>query len=216
MCGRYGVEHTGQQLALYFNLMQPLPNFEPAAELCPTDTVPTVVAREDGRHLDLQRWWLVPSWWQKELKALPTLFNARAESLTEKPIFRGALQSRRCLVPASYFYEWTKTPRGKLKNRIERADGAPLAFAGLWEEWRPPEGDPLRSCTIITTSPNHVMEPIHTRMPVILGEDEWDEWLSPATRAADLLHLLQPCPDDWLKTHLTDPPAPTLFDEMWE
>jgi len=213
MCGRYGVEHTGAQLALYFDLVKPVPEFEPKAELCPTDTVPTVVGRDDGRHLDLQRWWLVPSWWKQELKALPSLFNARAEGIAEKPTFRGPFRRHRCLVPASYFYEWAKTPAGKIKTRIERPDGAPLAFAGLWDEWRPPEGERVRSCTIITTTPNHVMEAIHTRMPVILGPDTWDEWLSPGTAIADLQHLLQPCPDDWLRTRVAEPlPQASLFD----
>ena len=141
----------------------------------------------------------MPGWWKKELKELPSLFNARAEGIAEKPSFRSAFKSRRCLIPASCFYEWRGPKGAKEKMRIARVDGAPLALAGLWEEWRQPDGTPLRSCTIITTTPNAVMEPIHNRMPVILGEESWDEWLLPHPQPADLQHLLRSCPAEWIE-----------------
>ena len=157
------------------------------------------VIRQDAGQVILEpgyRWWLVPGWWKKDLKEVPTTFNARGEECAGKPMFRSAFKSRRCLIPAACFFEWAKPE--KVKTQIGRADGHPLLFAGLWEEWRPAEGESLRSCTIITTTPNAVMEPIHNRMPVILGPEEWREWLDPETPAAQLQHLLRPCPDEWL------------------
>jgi len=129
---------------------------------------------------------------------LPSLFNARAEGIAEKPSFRSAFKHRRCLIPASCFYEWSGPKGAKTKHRIARADGHPLALAGICEEWPQPDGALLRSCTIITITPNAVMEPIHNRMPVILGADYWDEWLSPHPQPADLQHLLRARPDPWL------------------
>jgi putative SOS response-associated peptidase YedK len=207
MCGRFGVVHTGAELAGLFELVE-VPDVPPQLELCPTDPVPAVTEQADGRHLELYRWWLVPSWWKKELRELPTLFNAKGETLAEKPMFRSAFQSRRCLVPASYFYEWSKGAGGKQKLRISRRDAQPLALAGLWEEWRQPDGTPLRSCTIVTTSPNAVMAQVHTRMPVILGPEGWAEWLSPDSKPDELQHLLRPCPDEWLEIGPAAPPAP--------
>jgi len=199
MCARFGLELTGEQLALYFALPGPVPEMDPRPDVRPTTQVAVVLDEGEGRRLELQRWWLVPSWWRKDPKELPSLFNARAEGIAEKPSFRSAFKSRRCLIPASGFFEWAKTPAGKQKFAIRRADRQPLAFAGLWEEWRPAEAEPLRSCTIITTTPNRVMEPIHSRMPVILGEAEWAPWLEAGTASELLLSLLQPCPDHWIE-----------------
>lgn len=199
MCARFGLELTGEQLALYFSLPGPIEEIEPLPEVRPTNRVPVVLDKGAGRQLELQRWWLVPSWWRKDPKELPSLFNARAEGIAEKPSFRSAFKTRRCLIPASCFYEWGKAPGGKQKFVIRRADRQPLTFAGLWEEWCPPGAEPLRSCTIITTTPNRVMEPIHTRMPVILGAAEWEAWLDAGSSAGHLQSLLRPCPDEWVE-----------------
>jgi putative SOS response-associated peptidase YedK len=106
-------------------------------------------------------------------------------------------------VPASYFFEWTAIEGQPKKQRwqIQRQDGEPLVFAGLWDTWRPPEGDPVRSCTIITTEANVLMSSIHNRMPVILDAEAAAEWLDPATPTAELQHLLRACPDLWLEAH---------------
>ena len=208
MCGRYGIEHTTlNDLTQLFGLID-LPESEPRPELSPTDQVLAITEQQGERHVDFYRWWLVPSWWNRTLRELPTLFNAKAETVAEKPTFRDAFKSRRCLVPASYFYEWSKGAGGKRKVRISGREQRPLMFAGLWAEWRQPDGTPLRSCTIITTTPNGVMESIHTRMPVILGPEEWDEWLSPRSRPEHLQRLLRPCPDEWLEITAADPPPP--------
>jgi putative SOS response-associated peptidase YedK len=211
MCGRYTIEHTTiADLDELFGLIDMPEEGEVKPELCPTDPVLAITEQQDGRHLDFYRWWLVPSWWNRSLKELPTLFNAKAETVAEKPAFRGAFRSRRCIVPASHFYEWSKGTGGKQKLRIGRRDHQPLALAGLWEEWRQPDGEPLRSCTIITTTPNAVMVPVHTRMPVILGPDDWSEWLSPRSQPDHLQRLLRPCPDEWLEVApvIDPPPSP--------
>jgi len=199
MCARFGNTLTSEELSLYFSLPGVNPRLMPRPDIRPTNQIPMILQQDDVRAVAEARWWLVPAWWKKDLKELPSLFNARAEGLAEKPSFRSAFKARRCLIPATCFYEWSGTKGSKQKHCISRADGAPLAFAGLWEEWRQPEGEPLRSCTIITTTPNAVMEPIHNRMPVILGVEDWDEWLRPHPQPADLQHLLQPCPAEWLQ-----------------
>jgi putative SOS response-associated peptidase YedK len=177
--------------------------------------------REAERVLSLVRWGLVPSW-AKDLSMGDRMINARAESVAEKPAFRRAFAKRRCIVPADAFYEWKVGERparehgasvGKRAPRqpfcVRRRDGEPLAFAGLWEIWRNAEiGDPdapdawVRSCTIITTTANGVLAPIHDRMPVVLDESSWDEWLDPANHDLDALGaLLAPAPDDWVEAY---------------
>jgi len=174
---------------------------------------------EATRVLSLVRWGLVPSW-AKDLSMGDRMINARAESVAEKPAFRRAFGKRRCIVPADAFYEWKVGERperehgasvGKRAPRqpycVRRRDGEPLAFAGLWEIWRNPEVDDadapeawVRSCTIITTRANGVLAPIHDRMPVVLDEGVWDEWLDPASHDVDALGaLLVPAPDDWVE-----------------
>lgn len=197
MCARFGNTLTSEELAIYFSV--PGEALRPRPDIRPTNQIPMILQQGGHRAMEEARWWLVPAWWKKELKDLPPMFNARAETVAEKPSFRSAFKSRRCLIPATCFYEWSGPKGSKQKHCISRADGAPLAFAGLWEEWRQPDGEPLRSCTIITTTPNAVMEPIHNRMPVILGADAWDEWLLPHPRPAELQHLLAPCPAEWIQ-----------------
>lgn len=199
MCAGYANTLTEEQLKLYFSVPGNLSAIQPRPSVRPTDPVPVVLEENGTRVLTEARWWLVPSWWTKRLHELPALFNARAETLTEKPSFLNAFKSRRCLIPATCFFEWSGTAGKKQKHVITRRDGAPLAFAGLWEEWRQPDGQALRSCTIITTTANEVMAAIHTRMPVILAASDWDEWLSPASPPAELQRLLTPCPAEWIE-----------------
>ena len=176
---------------------------------------------EATRVLSLVRWGLVPSW-AKDLSMGDRMINARAESVTEKPAFRRAFAKRRCIVPADAFYEWKVGERPEREHGasaarraprqpycIRRRDGEPLAFAGLWEIWRNPAVDDpdapdawVRSCTIITTRANGVLAPIHDRMPVVLDETVWDEWLDPANHdVAALDALLTPAPDDWVEAY---------------
>jgi putative SOS response-associated peptidase YedK len=135
------------------------------------------------------RWGLVPSW-AKDEKIGARMINARGETVAEKPSFRSAVRDRRCLVPASGFYEWVKIKGGKQPHYIHFSDGRPFAFAGLWERWSKGEGGPLDTCTIITTTPNERIAGLHDRMPVILPPESHDEWLRPEPLAADLLQEL--------------------------
>ena len=162
---------------------------------------------EDGstRHLDAFHWGLVPRW-AKDPKVGSRMINARAETLMTKGAFKPAFQKRRCIIPVTGFYEWQKRPGVKAKQPffIHRPDGEPYAFAGLWEVWRGPEKDqePLRSCTIITTTPNDPMAAIHDRMPVILPREAWDTWLDRDNEDLELLgKLLVPAPPHLITMH---------------
>ena len=194
MCGRYTITVSGRLLAELFELDQE-PSLAPRYNVAPTQQVPVVRLGADGRREWTEaRWGLVPSW-AKDLDISSRLINARGETLTEKPSFRTAVRRRRCVLPADGFYEWRKEGGGKQPYLIRFSDGRPFAFAGLWELWRRPTGDPLLSCTIITTSPNEVVAPLHDRMPVILPTEHHPEWLSPVEiRGERLRELLAPCP----------------------
>jgi putative SOS response-associated peptidase YedK len=167
----------------------------------PHGWAPAITQEADAvLQLRAYHWWLIPGWWKKDLKSLPSAFNAKSETVATLPMFRGAWKSgRRCIIPADYFLEGRKPSVA----RIERADGAPILFAGIWEQWKPPEGETLRSCTMLTTTPNELMSTVHHRMPVILAEADLDEWLSPDTKPADAQHLLRPCPSEWLTVQPT-------------
>jgi putative SOS response-associated peptidase YedK len=141
------------------------------------------------------RWGLVPSWWKKPLEELPSTFNARAETLGEKPMFRAAFKSRRCIVPASGFYEWTGEKGRKIPHYFSSADGLPLALAGLWEQWRDPSGQELLSATIVVGAANGWMSRFHDRMPIFLSWSDAQNWIAGENPAT----LLEPAPDDALQ-----------------
>ena len=183
MCGRYVSATPPDQIAAYFGTQEPEVLLPPSYNVAPTNDVYAVLADGSARHLDAFRWGLIPLW-AKEAKIGSTMINARAETLAEKSAFKSAFKKRRCLIPADGFYEWRKNAADPKQGKkqpffIHRPDGEPYAFAGLWEAWRGPERDqePLRSCTIITTTPNDAMAEIHDRMPVILPSSAWDTWL---------------------------------------
>ncbi len=199
MCGRINVRMSSSELAQVFELFRE-PAWSPRYNLGPMQ--PALVIRqmpEGYRQADIMQWGLVPSW-AKDPKVGSQMFNARSETVASKPAFRAAFRRRRCLVPATGFYEWQATD-GKTKQpwNIFRADGSPLALAGLWEHWESPDGNVLESCTVITTTANAFMAEIHDRMPVILDRSYWGLWLDPMElEPAALEELLVPCPDDWL------------------
>ena len=126
------------------------------------------------------RWGLIPGWWKKSVKELPATFNARAESVAEKPMFRNAFKRQRCIIPASGFYEWTGSKTARQPHLFSAADGSPvLGLAGLWDRWHDPAGgDAVLSCTIIVTSASAWMEPYHDRMPTLILEPDTDAWLN--------------------------------------
>lgn len=174
-----------------FRTRNPLPNMAPSWNVAPTQ--PAMVVRRHptvgDRHLDLLRWGLVPHF-TKDLKTARKPINARSETAGTSGMFRSALASRRCLVPADAFYEWLAMQDGKQPYAIARRDGVPLAFAGIWEGWRAPDGETLRTFAILTTAANATMRQLHERMPVILEEETWPVWLGEVE--GDALSLMQP------------------------
>ncbi len=167
-----------------------------------------VFVREDagGRRAVESRWGLIPSW-AKDRTIGGKMFNARAETLRERPAYRTLVARHRCIVPASGFFEWQTAGRGKQPLYIHRVDGKPIAFAGLWTVWHDQQrGDDVASHTVITCAPNGFMSTIHNRMPVILDQDGVDQWLEPDLReAAAVLPLLAPCADDVLAAYPVAP-----------
>jgi putative SOS response-associated peptidase YedK len=162
-----------QQLPLRFNV-------------APTQDIPVVRYTDDGRELTLMRWGLIPSW-SKDPKSGPLLINARSETAAEKPAFRSAFKTRRCLIPADGFYEWKKAGNKKQPYYFRLTDGQPFAFAGLWEKWQV-----IESCTILTTEANELAAQMHDRMPVILSPNDYAEWLDPLAKEPG--KLLTPFP----------------------
>lgn len=210
MCGRFVSSSPPDELAKYFAVEQVAEQaLEPSYNVAPTNDVYVVLESGGVRRLDTFHWGLVP-FWAKDPSVGNKMINARAESLTTKNAFKRAFTKRRCIIPADGFYEWKKIPGQRTKQPmfIQRTDGEPLAFAGLWELWRPKdaaEGDDsqlLRSCTIITGRPNERVAEVHDRMPVMLPPSAWDAWLDPANDDLDTLgKLLVPAPSDVVAVH---------------
>ena len=176
MCGRFSLAASWDEIRRYYDLIGAPMNLAPRYNVAPTQSVP-VVRSARAREAVMMRWGLIPSW-AKEARLGARMINARAETVAEKPAFRGAFRSRRCLVPADGFYEWQARPKGKQPYRIARSDGALLSFAGLWERWeKAADGAPVESFTILTTTATPKLHPIHPRMPVIV--ESWDHaaWL---------------------------------------
>ena len=216
MCGRYTLRTPADRLAEAFGGV-PADYPEVRYNIAPSQSVAAVRAGSDGnaRQVVALRWGLIPSW-AKDPAIGHRMINARAESLADKPSFRAAFRRRRCLVPADGFYEWQKRNGTKQPFYIARADGAPFAFAGLWERWDGggeglAEAPPLESCTIVTTDANERVAPVHDRMPVILAPSDYALWLDPRVDDLPILEaLLRPCPADdlfvWpVSTHVNSP-----------
>ena len=207
MCGRVRLssDYSEIKIRLRFDAAAPAPNYAADWNKGPTRPMMTAIKTEDGKRIArMMRWGLIPRW-AKDTKQSYSTFNARAETVATSAAFRDAWKrGQRCLVVVDSFYEWKKlsSKRGDTQPyAIGLADGGPMTLAGLWESWRDPlNGEEVLSCTVITCEPNTVMEEIHDRMPVILGEQDWAKWLGedPLT-PAEAQALLRPCPDDWLK-----------------
>jgi putative SOS response-associated peptidase YedK len=167
MCGRYASFLPAEALARTFGTVNPLPNFERTWNMAPTRDAPVIrLARDGQRHLDALKWGLVP-YFTKDLKKARKPINARSETVATSGMFREAFAKRRCLVPAPIYYEWRDDPDGKTPFAVARVDGEPVAFAGIWEEWRSPGGEKLSTFATITTDANTLLASIQDRMPVI-------------------------------------------------
>lgn len=206
MCGRY----TARRAAFYSAAFRATPLFEefterPRYNVAPSQQVPIVRLDHSGRRvLCMVRWGLIPYWTRGKPRAQP--INARDDRLLESPMFKGALQRRRCLVPADGFYEWLDRKPAKVPYFFRLRSDEPFAFAGLWERWRPDESaDPVETCVHITTSANEMVEPIHPRMPAILRPADYDRWLDPATPPAEAVKLLQPYPAEEMEGYVVSP-----------
>ena len=202
MCGRFARKSTQEVLADWFGLeLEEMPWFAPSYNAAPQSVQPAVRLNHDSGRCEvaLLRWGLVP-FWAKDAKIGYNTINARAEDVASKPAFREALKKRRCLVPADAYYEWQRLDaKSKRPFAFALASGEPYAFAGLWESWRPKDGAPLETFTILTTDPNQLMEPIHNRMPVILEPKDYDRWLDPGDPARLPVDLLRPYAADRMK-----------------
>lgn len=174
-----------------------IPNYN----VCPTTQVHVVSRSEAGRQLVAMRWGFIPRWYKKPGDG-PLLINARSETIAEKPAFREAARARRCIIPASGFYEWHREGEARLPWYIFRRDGAPLAFAAVWQDWER-EGERLTTCAIVTCGANAPMSAIHHRMPVVLERQDWGLWLGEQGKGAAL--LMRPAGDDVLGFHRVDP-----------
>ncbi|MGF1669342.1 MAG: SOS response-associated peptidase [Balneolaceae bacterium] len=198
MCGRYVLKSTIQELKdTYSAIQQREFQYQPLYNVAPTLDMPIVFdSDEGGRVIDLYRWGLVP-FWAKEIKVGYSMINARAETLASKKTFTRLFKRKRCIVPANGFYEWKKTPDGKIPHYITLRDKGIISFAGLYEHWKSSDGEQVDSFTIITTEANEIIKPLHDRMPAILILQEVDEWLNPENQnSKSLQELLRPYPDD--------------------
>ena len=203
MCGRFSLFTPTPVLAEVFDLPG-FPELAPRYNIAPTQPVAAVRSGEAGRECVRLRWGLVAPW-AKDTKVAP--INARAETAADKPTFRHALRKRRCLVPASGFYEWLALAGEKRKQPycFRPGDERPWAFAALWERWQGPDG-PVESCAILTTGANELVRPVHDRMPVILPRQHWAGWLDPTQQeAGELVPLLRPYPADALRAYPVGP-----------
>ena len=200
MCGRYSLIADLGELARRFEFDGDWDDFDRRYNIAPTQDVLTVVGGESRRG-GYMRWGLIP-FWAKDKSIGSRMINARAETVGEKPSFRNALRRRRCLILADGFYEWQKLGKQKRPMRIVMQSGESFAFAGLWETWRDPQGEVIPSCTIITTSANDTLRPIHDRMPVILRRDLEDFWLDNSVTDPDALtSVLTPYANDAMEAY---------------
>ena len=190
MCGRFTQRLSWAELHELMDLIGPPRNLRPRYNVAPSQDVAVVRAVDGGRSVSMLRWGLMPAW-AKDPAIGYRLINARSETVAEKPSFRSAYRRRRCLIPADGFYEWQRLGKIRQPWLFGLRDGAPFALAGLWERWTVPEGaeltgslaelgagDPVETCTILTTAANETVAPVHGRMPVILPRDACDPWLA--------------------------------------
>lgn len=207
MCGRYHLIATGQQIMEHFSLPS-LPVHHPDYNIPPGQKILAIVQLEDGSNRVVNlHWGFIPAW-SKDRTLSTHLINARAETLAEKPSFKQAYRQRRCLIPATGFFEWHSSEAGKKPYHIHRSDHALFAFAGLWEHWEHDQ-EAVYSCAMVTTTASADIAPIHDRMPVIIVADNYNRWLAKNTAveiadflADDVYRALQISP---ISTYVNNP-----------
>ncbi len=199
MCGRFAQFLEQEALSDFFDIgSDQIPAFPPRYNICPTQDI-AVIRQQQTRRLVSMRWGFVPHWY-KRANGGPLLINARAETIATKPAFRQACRTQRCLIPASGFYEWSGSKEtGKQPWYIAPSGNAPLAFAGIWQDWCDPDGPAISTCAIVTTQANDALKHIHHRMPVLIAAPDFDLWLGVSGVGA--AKLMRPAPDNALKCH---------------
>jgi len=202
MCGRFSQHYTWEQIHAFSQpLTNALPpeqgNLPPRYNIAPTTNVHMIVPAEGGRELRSARWWLVPSWWKKSIKEVPSTFNARVETVDTSPMFRDAFKRKRCIVPASGFFEWTGPKTDRTPHYFSAADGSLLGIAGLWESWQSSEGEEVTSCTMVVRDADEWTARYHDRMPSFLQPDDFDAWLSGSV-GKELLRKTPPKLQEWI------------------
>jgi putative SOS response-associated peptidase YedK len=204
MCGRYAMTSSPQAIRALFRFDN-RPDFPPRYNIAPTQPIAIVRMEQGNRTFALVRWGLVPSW-VKDPRVFTPAFNARGESVLDKPAFKAAMRYRRCLIPADGFYEWRRDGSRSQPYYVRAKSGEPFAFAGLWESWMGPNGEEVETATIVTTHANRALTGIHERMPVVLTPDAFDLWLnSKDVDAETAAALIAPCADDLLVAHPVSP-----------
>jgi len=206
MCGRFVSTTPAAQIADFFGAQSPEVELPANYNVSPTTDVYVVGEGPSGRKMRVMHWGLVPAW-AKDTSGASRLINARSETVAEKPSFRSAFKRRRCLIPVDGFYEWTTVPGAARKQPmyIHHCAGQPLAFAGIYEFWRPPDADEgelgLYSTCILTCEANSTISAIHDRMPVILSASAWSVWMNPDTDPGSLESLMVPASEHLLEMH---------------
>jgi putative SOS response-associated peptidase YedK len=201
MCGRYTITVSEDELIARYAAEEPTNRYHtPRFNVAPTQRVPVILNEEGIIKIDAFKWGLIP-FWAKDTKVGFKMINARADTVAEKPSFRTAFKQRRCLIPADGFYEWKKIGSDKQPYRILLKDQQIFSMAGLWESWTSPEGEEVKSCTIITTDPNELMLDIHDRMPMILSVEDEHKWLDKGKSVEELKAMLQPFPMERMRAY---------------
>ncbi len=196
MCGRFTQTYSWAEIHAMYNLVPATPrNLQPRYNIAPTTQIGVITQNEGNFTYSEMRWWLIPSWHKDSIKKVPFSYNARAEGVATSKMFRGPFQTKRCLIPATGFFEWSGPKVARLPWFISATDNRPLTFAGIYDHWKDPEsGDSITSCAIITCAANAFMHKIHDRMPVILKQKDWKNWLN-----APSTDLLKPADENTLK-----------------
>ncbi|MDK8190716.1 SOS response-associated peptidase [Paenibacillus sp. UMB7766-LJ446] len=204
MCGRFTITDPIEEIMdRYYASIAEGFEYKPNYNAAPMQFIPTIIGSKDGNRLGALRWGLVPNW-AKDEKIGNKMINARAETLTEKPAFKRLINSKRCIIPCSGFYEWKKDGSVKQPMRILMKDDSIFSLAGLYDTWIDPEGKKLSTCTIITTEPNRLMADIHDRMPVILRPQDEADWLNKESDKESVLRFLSPYKADEMIAYKVD------------